>query len=387
MTQKKVAVGCTALGLAFVVLVSACSSSGGSSTTASADGGTKTLTLTSVNELTGDSQGPGQAVKKGTELGVEQINAQHFLGTTSLQINFLDTTNSAQTAVSNVSSAIAKGATVILGPQTSNYCNAITPVAQSAKVPVIFTACSASKVPAGGYAWRAEPAWSTYYSVMGKYFQGKNVKRLSEIYTSDNPTETEAGTVTVPATAKTYGFEVVASASTQATTVDFASIVQRALAANPDVVDLQVLPKQAAPLSIAIRRAGFKGIISSNQGVSTSLAPGGDATVGLVLATDFVAAGQHGAAAQSFIDAFKAKFGTDPDNAAAVGYDRIWTLAKAIKAGGGSSREQIQNGMETVTKAGFEGALGQTTYVGNDAHTEGSVVVKWDGTKFVPATD
>ena len=63
---------------------------------------------------------------------------------------------------------------------------------------------------------------------------------------------------------------------------------------------------------------------------------------------------------RSFVDAYRAKYGEDPDIYAAHGYDALKLLVLAIEAADGAHPNQLRVGFASIK--GHEGAAGRTAF-------------------------
>jgi len=85
---------------------------------------------------------------------------------------------------------------------------------------------------------------------------------------------------------------------------------------------------------------------------------------------------------RAFVDAYRARYGAEPDTWAAQSYDGMMLLAEAIRQGG-PTREGIRKAL--VATKDFEGVTGTITFTDTgDAAFRGTSVVKVASGKFVP---
>jgi branched-chain amino acid transport system substrate-binding protein len=371
-----------------VITLAACSSgsSGGSGGGATSGAGTGNLpaniTVVSTNPTTGVVAFAGSAANKGYDLAVKEINAQKFLGNTTLTLNKVDTKSTAATAAQVATTAIAdKSVAAIFGSVSSNEAVAESPLAQKAGIPIIYTQAGSDGVVIGDYTYRATPLMREYYPIVKKYIQEKGYKSVGIMYTQATPTLQNIGSQTLPAVAKELGMTVTGSVGVQGTTQDFSAPLSQVLGGKPDVVSILLVGASNPTAMKQLRQAGYTGDVLGNSGASAgNLKPAGNDGAGMVWPVDFNYQ-MSAASSQKFVKAYEAEYGGEkPLNYAAEAYDAAWFLAKSIKQAGSADRAAIKDAMAVVAKEKFDGALGTgLTWKDRDLQVPG-VMIKWNGT-------
>jgi len=332
--------------------------------------------------MTGAAAFAGTSAQKGVELAIDEINQQHYLGNTTIQVDVEDSVYSARTAASKATQGIAdKKYAAISGPLSSQQAAAIAPVAQKSKMPTIFTQASSDGVLVGDYVFRVTAPQTTFYAAnVGPYLQQKNVKTVSVLYNSGSPTLGELATKVIPEMAARYGFTVKDTNAVQLSTQDFTTPAAQMAGAKPDAAIVLLIGAQNPAMVTQLRQSGYTGPIVGNQSASgNNMASAGQSGVGMVWATDFNVADQS-PATQNFVARYRQKFGEDPMNYAAESYDSIWMLARALKQGNSADRQALQKALDAVAGTGFDGAEGKLTFTNRDLRLPG-LLVQWDGQK------
>ncbi|MBY6412597.1 ABC transporter substrate-binding protein [Rhodococcus sp. BP-252] len=366
-----------------VVLVAAGCGSGAGGDTASGEMPSE-IKVFSVTDKTGTLSYAGTNQLKGIELAIEEINEQNYLGESTMVLESRDSAGEAQTAASQVTEAtVDPRVAAILGTVTSAQTVAVAPLAQAAKVPIVFTQSGSDGTLVGEYTYRATAPMATYYDQAGEYLQTQNVKSLGILYNSANPTLAQLSEGTIPDMGGRYGFTVASTSAVQNTTQDFTAPIAKLLADDPDGIAIMMNGAQNATAVSQLRQAGFDGTLVTHTGSGAgNLTPAGPAGAGMTWPTDFTYHGTN-PATQDFVEAYRTKYdGENPNNYAAEGYDAAWMIARAIEKSGGASREDIQNGLQQVVAEGFTGAEGDVTFEGNDMSVKGALV-QWNGTEEV----
>ncbi len=340
------------------------------------------ITVISTNPTTGVVAFAGAAANKGYDLAVKEINDAKFLGSTTIDLQKVDTKSEAKTAAQVATTAIGdKSVAAVFGSVSSNEAVAQAPLAQKSGVPIIFTQAGSDGVIVGDYTYRATPLMRAYYPIVKKYIQQKGYKSVGIMYTQATPTLSNIGSATLPAMAKELGMTVTGSIGTQGTTQDFSAPISQVLGGKPDVVSVLLVGAQNPTAMKQLRQAGYTGDVLGNSGASAgNLKPAGPDGAGMVWPVDF----NHQMSAESsqkFVKAYEAaNAGEKPLNYAAEAYDAAWFLAKSIKQANTADRTAIKDAMAKVADQPFDGALGKNLkWKDRDLQVPG-VVVRWNGT-------
>ncbi|TWH24978.1 branched-chain amino acid transport system substrate-binding protein [Rhodococcus rhodochrous J45] len=369
------------IGAAALVLAG-CGSGGGGSL---ADGDLPDqVKVVSVTDQTGTTAYVGSSQLKGIDLAIDEINSQDYLGDTEFVLEKRDSASDTQTAVSQATEALTdRNVSALLGPVLSAHAVAIAPLVERAKLPTVFTQSGSEGVVIGDYTYRATAPMETYFVKALERLRDQGARTVSVLYNAGNVTLAGLGEHTIPEGQDEYGYKVLSNTAVQASTQDFSTTATRIAGENPDAVIVLLVGAGNSTAMSQLRQAGYTGPVVGNPAAGAgNLAPAGAAGAGMYWATDF-SFHQTAPSSEAFVEAYRAKYnGENPLNYAAEGYDATWMLAHAVKNSGGSSREDIQRGLEQVVSEGFDGALGPVTFEGNDMRVEG-VLVEWTGSEEV----
>ena len=365
--------------------LAACTAPGGNgSAPASSGGGNEglppTIKILSTRALTGPVSFAGINAQKGIDLAVEEIGADGLLGGSTLAVETKDVAASTQEAASFASQAIADPSYVaILGPEASAQAAAVSPIAQSAGMPVVYVQAGSDGVLVGDYTFRVTPPAESYFGATGSLLEERGVATASVLFNSGNPTLAELGETTVPALAAEHGITVTGSVGVEVTAQDFTTAASQIAAQAPDAAFLLLTGPQNPVAITQLRQAGFTGeILGMSSMGAGNLAPAGQQAAGAVWPTNFTAS-QTAPSSQEFVRAYQAKYGGElPNNYAAEAYDAVWFLARGIAQANSSDRAAVRQGLDAIAREGFAGAQGELTFDGHDARVPG-VLVRWDG--------
>jgi len=365
-----------AVAAAAVLSVSACGSAGGGGGPAATDELPDTIKVVAINPTTGAAAFAGIEANNGYKLAVKEINETDYLDGTKIEIDFKDSKGEPQTAAQEMTKATTAGdISAVFGSVLSSDAVAMSPLAEKAKMPIIYTQAGSDGVVIGDYTYRMTPLMRSYYVNLKKYIADTGAKSIGILYTEATPTLQDIGKSALPAMAKDLGIEVTTSIGTPATTQDFAAPISQVLDSDPDLVSiLQVGPANPTAMT-QLRQAGYDGPVIGNAGASAgNLDPAGKAGYGMVWATDF----HHQNASpssQEFVKLYEDEYGEPPLSYAAEAYDAAWFLAKSLKEAQSADRESVKDAMATVAAEPFDGALGEgLTFEDQTVVVPGSVV-------------
>ncbi len=146
---------------------------------------------------------------------------------------------------------------------------------------------------------------------------------------------------------------------------DFSAQLTKIIASKPDFIFLPDNYNQVALVVKQARQLGFKGDFMGSDawGSSELMTLCGNDCVGLHFSTHYAAAGATGKT-KEFIDRYKAQYKYTPDDVAALSWDAIGVVLKAIQNTNGLSgklkkdRKAIREGMAAITSfAGITGNM------------------------------
>lgn len=375
--------------VALAVTLAACSSPSEGGSSGGGGGGGEglpdTIKIMNIRALTGPVSFAGLAAQQGIDLALEEIEADGLLGDSTLELDTRDSAASAQEAASFASQAAADTSyTAILGPEASAQATAVSPIAQSSGIPVVYVQSGSEGVLTGDFTFRMTPPAESYFDIVGDYLEEQGVTTASVLINTGNPTLVQLGEDTIPALGEQHGFEIVSSGGVETTAQDFTTPASQIAGEAPDAAFLMLQGPQAPVAITQLRQAGFEGeIVGMSAMGAGNLRSAGAVAEGAVWPANFNAA-QEVESSQAFVEAFQEKYdGETPTNYSAEAYDALWFIARAIAEADSADRAAVQEAMASLAEEGFDGAQGAITFDGNDARVPGTLV-RWDGAQEVP---
>lgn len=309
--------------------------------------------------FTGQEGAPvyGENIRNAVELAVEEINAAGGVKGRKLVPRYEDTQLQASAAVSAVQKlASVDHVPVIIGPVASSSTIAASKVAEQAPVVLISPASTSHEISGiSPYVFRTIAPDTLEANAMAKYALDKGYKRFGVAFVDNAGTRGPA--IVFKANIEKAGgailaFEVVPQGSTDARTQ-----MTKLVGATPDAVYLLGYALELGSMLKQFREQNTQVPILSFQVMEEPKVReiAGTAAEGVVFTTptlyDTFAKGK----ARTFIEKYRAKYGSDPGIFSANAYDAVGVLAQTIEKHG-FEVEQIRVGLTQVR--GFKGASG-----------------------------
>ncbi|HHV63282.1 MAG TPA: ABC transporter substrate-binding protein [Firmicutes bacterium] len=159
---------------------------------------------------------------------------------------------------------------------------------------------------------------------------------------------------------------------------DYSSQIARlkTITPPPDILFVSAIPGDAGVIIKQIREAGISTPILSGDGFDTPLiveVPGKKLADEVYFATH-TSFDNPSSAVQHFAKAYKGRYGRAPENAfAALGYDAIMLIARAIKRAGSAEPAKIREALGK--ESGYNGATGTIRYKPGERKPDKSVTI------------
>ena len=375
------------LSLGMIALLSATMAVGcgaqKSATSSGSSSGSGEIKIGGNLELTGGTAMFGQAAQNAINLAFEQINAKGgVLGGKKLVLIAADNKSDAGESTSAVTKLVAQDKVVaVIGSMTSSVTLAAVPVVTDNKIPMISPSGTNAKVtmdPASGvrpYVFRAcfiDP----FQGQVGANFALNTLKAKTAAVLIDQKSDYSKGLADAFVTNFTKGNgQIVGTEQYVAgSDKDFRSILTRIKAKNPDMVWLPGYYQEVGLIVKQARELGMKMPFMGGDGWDDPqlFNIGGAEALNNTFYCDHVATDDPGMA--TFVKDYKAKFNSEPNAMAALGYDAANLIAKAIEDGKSAEPEKIRAALEGMK--GFKGVGGEITIDPKTHNPEKSAVIK-----------
>lgn len=345
-----------------VSLLAACGSD-----TAGTNG--KELIIGASGPLTGNTASYGQAVQKGAQLAVDEINAAGGVNGITLKLDFQDDENNAQKANNAYNIVKDNGAKVFMGTVTSGPCVSVVELAQEDNMFMITPSCTAVDCIKYDNAFRVcfnDPMQGT---ASAEYIATKQLgSKIGIIYDSSDVYSSGIFQA-FKAEAANRGLEIVSEqAFTSSNNTDFSVALQKIKESNADLVFLPIYYKEASSILQQARDAGLSVKwfgCDGLDGVIGQLQDDAALAEGVMLLTPYAADSKEEKSAK-FTQAYKDKYnGETPIQFAADAYDAIYAIKAAIEKAGiedvsmsiSDLCDQLKVAMTEITLEGVTGTI------------------------------
>ncbi|WP_329236770.1 ABC transporter substrate-binding protein [Actinoallomurus sp. NBC_01490] len=346
-----------------------------------------------ITALTGPVAFAGQTFAHGTELAVDQLNQEGYLGGgRKIELVKKEGAETPARAVEQAKQLAGDQSVVgticcILSPTAG----AVKPITTAAKMPLDIYGATDLGLEKPPYVVRTTTMpQDANKSLAQKVAQQSHPASVAYAVTQDNSgwvsqlksfQEGFAGT----------GVRDLGTVNTLAAQTDFSGAAGQLMAKNPAAVVVACLQQSSISLIKALRSRGYNGLIVASEAIGS---PGAYKAAGGALADIpfpvYFFAGKADAQGQKFAQAYKAKYGTDPDDYAAQGYIAAYTMATAIKnAGKDVTRASVTKALSSLKR--MDGTIyGTVGFQNGQLHAPESIVhITWtkDGrqTEWTPS--
>ena len=345
--------------------------------------GNITLLVGGIGALTGDYAVYGTAVKNGAQLAIDEINAAGGVNGLKFALDFQDSQGNPEAAVSAYGNLIDKGMVISLGGVMSGETSSIVAAAKDDGIFILTPSGSAKNCIEGNdNAFRLcfnDPQQGT----ASADFISENdlAKKVAVFYQSD--LDYSVGLYeTFKAQCQKLGIEIVVENSfTKSNMPDFSTQINAIKSSEAELVFIPIYASEAATFLTQARSAelndvtffgcdGIDGILEKITG-DTSIVEG------LMMLTPFASDSTEEDVVR-FVKTYKDKYGADPNQFAADGYDAIYTIKAAIEEAGFSKDnvKDFQKGLvSAMTKIEVDGVTGTMTWTADGENNKGAMAL------------
>ena len=307
-----------------------------------------------IAPLTGNYAQYGVAVKEGVELKVEAINNAGGINGKKIELVTADSKGDVQEAVNAFKKMVSQDkVNVVIGEVVSATSQAISGLAQQAKVPLISATATNLDVTKGkDFVFRTTFTDPYQGTATAKYAKSKGIKSIAILTNSSNDYSIGIANAFKAQAAKD-GITITEEKYTN-DDKDFKAILTKVKGQNPQAIfipdyynTIGLIISQAKDLGINAQYLGGDGW----DGIQTNF---GKVAEGAIFASQF-SPDDKAENVQKFMKAYKAKYNKEPIMFAALGYDTVQIVETALKStkdmSGASIREAMNNvgGIDLIT--------------------------------------
>ncbi|WP_034292152.1 ABC transporter substrate-binding protein [Herbaspirillum sp. RV1423] len=284
--------------------------------------------------LTGPAAKYGVAIKNGFTLATDEVNAKGGVNGNKLVLIPEDEQGKKEEAINVFKKLIFQDKVLmVFGPTLSNSAFAADPIANAAKVVAFGTSNTADGITAmGPFTFRNSVMEADVLPVTVKAaVKHFSIKKVAVIYGNDDAF-TKSGYDVFKATLEQQKIPVTTTEAYAKGDVDFKAQLTKIKAGNPDAIVCSCLAEEAANIILQTRALGMKQPFIGGNGLNSPklFEIAKDAGDNTLMGSPWSAENLT-PANKAFIAAYKAKFGSDPDQFAAQAYDALHVVAEALK--------------------------------------------------------
>ncbi len=315
------------------------------------------------------TSGPGSYFgaqdKQGIELALEQLNKSGVNGY-KFEVQYEDSACGPLPATQAAKRLIEQyKPDVLIGEECSDATLAIMPIVEQAKIPLINAGSSAIKITDPGNPW-------TFRIMPNEVMQGVDIatnafKRLNAKTAVLLHENTNAGIGNAKVFADTFtklGGKILEDIGFGRDVNDFTAIATRIAGLGAvDVIPTYTLEGQGLKITQALMQAG---VVKGGGGKAIQLGTiwlpfgfeqkAGKAALGYIRIVQFDPTDQR-PVVRDFVQAFKAKFNSDPTHLNAHAYDQIMLIADVVKRGGKDAQSIRDILAQTKNFSGVTGSV------------------------------
>jgi branched-chain amino acid transport system substrate-binding protein len=353
-----------------------------------------TIKIGVIAELTGDIPAVGASCRNAAEMAVAEINKDGGipLSDKKYKVDLIieDNAGKADQSASSAQKLITQQkVTAIVGPNASRYTLPAAEIAETSKVVLITPWSTAPKATLDSKTGASKKY--VFRSCFIDPFQGRVIAK----FTLDNLKLKKAAVLYDVASEYNKGIaeyfkevyeqnggKVVAFETYTTNDKDFSSQLTKIKKAGPEII---FLPNYYSEVPLQIQQAKRLGItvpfIGSDSWGSEELVKLCGKDCNDYYFSTHYAADASTAATKKFIENYKAKYGTTPDDVAALTYDSFGLIFQALKTAGRNDRQALRDALAKIPQ--YEGVTGNMQFKeGSGDPIKSAVILKIKDGKF-----
>jgi branched-chain amino acid transport system substrate-binding protein len=316
-------------------------------------------------------------------LAADEVNRAGGVLGRPIEILAEDDRGEAAEAATAVSKLITRDHVVaLIGEQASSRSIAAAPIAQNYRIPMISpTSTNVEVTKKGDYIFRA-CFIDSYQGKVLSTFARKNLRAETAAILTDTRSDYSVGLADAFRSAFTAaGGRIVAEAKYSEGDSDFSAQLTAMRPSNPDVLFVPGYYTDAGLIARQARSLGLKATLLGADGWDSPklVEIGGSAMEGAYLSNHY-SVDDPAPAVRRFVEAYRGRYGTDPDSIAASSYDAMRLLADAVGRAGSTEGRRIRDAL-AATKD-FPGVTGSITMDADRNPIKPAVVLRVEGGRF-----
>ena len=329
-------------------------------------GCSRDITIGAVISESGSVETYGNYVKKGMDLGLEEVNAAGGVNGGMISLLYKDDATNANVGTQVTTELIEQdGVNAIIGAVSSTVTLAIAPICEKAGIVLLSPTSSANSISnAGDWIFRNYPSDQIEGTAMAKFAKEEVGAESVVIFAASSAwAQGLAGVFTdqyegrFRKVEKRFDFD-------ESMMDQLPGWVEEAKTMEPDAVYVVAYDQELIQLLQMFAAAGLDAVRMSTSSVTADIGKrAGASAENIVYPQVVLDLESKEPAVELFINAYRAKYNEDPDIYAAHGYDAVKLMAEAIRAAGSTHPRSIRQGLSGIEN--FDGAAGRTSFNSN----------------------
>ncbi len=347
-----------------------------------------TVNIGAIFALSGPVSVYGGPQKQAVQLAVDEVNAAGYLGDATLNVQFEDSTGTAEQAINAMTKLVEDDQVVaVIGPTLSTEAVAADPVAQDAGTSVLGVSNTASGLRdlLGDFYHRDSLPEAVV--IPGTISQAKDLlglQNVSVLYGNDDDF-TLSGYDVFKQALQDNSINILDEETFAKGDVDFNAQLTAALSKNPDALVVSALAAEAVQIINQARQQGYTGPIIGGNGFNSPavLSQAGDNAEGLIVGGAWNYDNPNPTeSSKQFVTAYEAAYDAKPDQFAAQAYTGAWLVATAIRCADSLDHTAINDALGNIKD--METPLGSFSFDANGEPVHQPIAQIVQGGKFVP---
>lgn len=339
-----------------------------------------------IAPLTGDVKTFGESTKNGFLLAVEEVNAQGGINGKQIKTFIQDDKNDPTEAQNAGSKLINQdGVKLIIGSVSSKCSIPLAQTCQDASAVMITPTSTNPKVTVRDDGSRKDFIFRACFI---DPFQGKVAAKfaLENLKVKTTAILYDVGNDYVKGLAEFYrdnfiqgGGQVIVYESYQKDDTDFSALLTKVKQANPDVLYIPDYYNKVGLIAKQARQLGIKSILMGGDGWDSPemLKIAGDAIVNGYF-TNHYSPDDPRPEVQEWVKKYLAKYGSNPDALATLGYDATSLLIEAIKRANSDNPTKVKEALQGIRD--FKSVSGKISLDEQGNPIKNAVILKYTKT-------
>jgi branched-chain amino acid transport system substrate-binding protein len=313
-----------------------------------------------IMAMTGPYAFAGEPAAKGARLAADVLNAERFLGEDKIVLSAEDNGGDKAQALTLLNRFAHAGSLLVLGPTSTVEVTSVAGLANELKIPIFNHTFNMDVLKTGIWPFKITSSPLTSVTDIAQYtFEKLKAKKVGIVYIRENEGYVAQRNAFKDILTK-RGVSVVADESILGSDTDFTALSTKLAGIELDAILVMTPAEIGANIISQAKQAGLKSsvrFIAGNSMASDAfIKAGGMAVEDVIVAADFVPGGIN-EMGRKFVADYVKKYGSEPDNWAAIGYSLMQLTAVAIK------KAQPKPTRETV-RAALAGLRNEPTMLG-----------------------